>query len=348
MSEPRKRLNVEPDDDGGDYFAPEPEDTTLPVAFIPTGCTTLDGVLGGGWPLGRISNVVGDKAVGKTLLAIEACANFAATYPKGTIWYREAEAAFDVPYARGLGLPEDRIDFGPDGIDTSWETLDDILVDLDKQLKTAHTGLYIIDTLDALSSKAELKRVPGDGTYGLEKQKMLGEFFRRLRNRIKRADVHVMFVSQVRDNIGVTFGERYTRVGGKALDFYASQILWLSQLKKVVKTIRGVERPVGVRVRARCKKNKIGMPFRECEFVVRFGYGVDDLLACLEWLKSAGRLDALHLTDKTMPDYLVQSEKLQGQAYISRLREVQIATSKMWDTVEKDFAPKRSKYAAID
>jgi len=94
---------------GGDYFPPA---TARGLRFIPSGCVLLDCVLGGGWPLGRIVNVVGDKAVGKTLLAIEAAANFVTVYPKGHIWYRQAEADFDEHYARRLGLPVDKIDFG--------------------------------------------------------------------------------------------------------------------------------------------------------------------------------------------------------------------------------------------
>src|ERR1035437_10433181 len=101
------------------------------VECIPTGCVVLDCVLGGGWARRRIVNVVGDKSVGKSLCAIEACANFAQLEQKGKIFYREAEAAFEEPYAEGLGLPLKRVDFGPEGIDTVWDTVEDIFEDLD-------------------------------------------------------------------------------------------------------------------------------------------------------------------------------------------------------------------------
>src|SRR3990167_1383032 len=120
------------------------------LKFISTGCTTLDCVVSGGWPLGRIVNIVGDKSTGKTLLAIEAAANFARQFPKGKIWYRESEAAFDEDYATQLGLPVKQVDFGDDGLGTIWDTIEDIFEDLDKQLtrlkKLNVPGLYIIDS----------------------------------------------------------------------------------------------------------------------------------------------------------------------------------------------------------
>lgn len=325
----------------GDYFERQVLD------FIPTGCTLLDCVLGGGWPLGRISNVVGDKAVGKTLLAIEACANFTEFYPNGRIWYREAESAFDVAYAEGLGLPVEAVDFGPDDIDTMWDTMDDVIEDmldiLDEKTKYDQ-GLYIIDSLDALSSRAELDRKPGEGTYGLEKQKMLGELFRRHRNKFRKRNVHVMFISQLRDKIGVFFGEKQTRTGGKALDFYASQILWLSQLKKLTRTIGGVKRPTGVQVRANCKKNKVGRPFRECDMKIRFDYGVDDLDGNLEFLKGADMLGSL-LGGKTIDGYIKSLEKMDDDKFHAECAKVQLETRKAWQKIEEGFTPNRRKYA---
>src|SRR5678815_1927156 len=167
---------------GGDYF---PE-RRKKIKFVQSGCSVLDCVVGYGWPLGRVVNIVGDRSTGKTLLAIEACANFARDYPKGKIWYREAEAAFDVDYAESVGLPAKRVDFGPEGIDTQWDTIEDIFEDLDEVLKTNTEGLYVIDSLDALSSRAELKRKLEDGTFGLDKQKILAGLFRKYIRRVKK------------------------------------------------------------------------------------------------------------------------------------------------------------------
>lgn len=327
----------------GNYFAGE-----RAVEFVSTGCTVLDCVLGGGWPLGRIVNIVGDKAVGKTLLAIEACANFANQYPRGHIWYREAEAAFDVDYAEELGLPVTKVDFGPDGIDSSWDTIEDIAEDLEAcaaaAKKSGQPGLYIIDSLDAVSSRAEGKRKVGDGTYGLEKQKEMGRIFRSQVRALKAARVALIVVSQIRDRIGVTFGDKYTRTGGKALDFYASQILWLHHMNIIKSTRGGVERPTGVRIRAKCKKNKIAASFRECEFVLLFGFGTDDIEASLKYLLEVDRLDALGLKKADVPKYLREAAKLDSGALRVRQGEVAVVVRGVWRDVEDRFRPRQKKY----
>lgn len=345
------------------------------MQFVSSGCTVLDCVLAGGWPLGRIANIVGDKAVGKTLLAIEACANFAQRWPQGRIWYREVEAAFDVGYAEKLGLPAGRVDFGPDGVDTAWETVEDIFEDLDACLARAEKdldarlaraktdaarrtemlrcpALYIVDSLDALSSRAELKRAIDKGSYGTDKAAVMSELFRRLKKRIKRTSTCVIIVSQLRDKIGVMFGEKQTRTGGRALDFYASQILWLHHRKTLTDEIRGVERATGVRIRARCKKNKIGPAHRECEFVLRFGYGIDDVEAAVGWLSEVGLADRLGIkvyrTEKEQAAenraYLRRTAKLAPDEMAARREEIAQTVRAAWTEVESRFAPAQRKY----
>jgi recombination protein RecA len=350
-AQPRYRPKTPIDEDASYYFGKKPQ-----YDFIPTGCTLLDCVLGGGWPLGRISNVVGDKAVGKTLLGIEACANFHRLWPKGFIWYREAEAAFDVDYAAALGLPKEAVDFGPDGTDTAWETMEDLLEDLEEQLKYVEKlksfpgGLYIVDSLDAISSRAEQKRKPDEGTFGLEKQKLLGQLFRRYKHRLKKNKIHLMVISQVRDKIGIVFGDKHTRTGGKALDFYASQILWLHHMKTLAKTIGGVKRPTAVKVMAKCKKNKVGQPFRTCEFKIRFGYGVDDLEANVEWLKEVGKLGHIGIKEKGkegIAAFLEKTESLDDAAYAERAQQIRNEVIKTWMVIEKGFLPRRPKYEGV-
>lgn len=328
---------------GGDYFP-----TQGSISFIPSGCSLLDCVLGGGWPLGRVSNIVGDRSSGKTLCAIEACANFARTYD-GPIFYREAEAAFDVEYAKGIGLPSSRVDFGPEGIDTIWDTVEDVFEDLDARLeklsnlKKPKPALYIIDSLDGLSSRAELESNVGEG-FRLEKQKILGELFRRLIRRVKASSVHVMFISQVRDKIGVVFGEKQTRTGGKALDFYASQIIWLAHLKTLVNTSGGVKRATGIRVLVKCKKNKIGLPFRTCEFPIRFGFGIDDAAAAVDWLKEHKLLQSLGLKSEGIEAFLDDCDTLEGDDYKQRCNDIRAAVLSSWAEVEDRFRPSKAKY----
>jgi len=349
---------------GGAYFG------SKEVDFIPSGCTLLDCVVGdgsqGAWPLGRIVNIVGDKAVGKTLLAIEAAANFAVQYPRGKIWYREAEAAFDVSYAKDLGLPVDRVDFGPDGPGMSWSTIEDVFEDLEQclmqsertteqlakklreknkklderdaykaALRQTPPGLYIIDSLDALSSEQEIGRDIRKGSYNLDKQKILGELFRTMVRRLKKARVCIIFISQIRARIGAMIrGKKYTRSGGKAMDFYASSVIYLSHLGNITRAIKGVVRATGVRIKAKCEKNKITLPFRECEFVIRFGYGIDDELASLEWLKAVNKLKEAGF-DKMPADL----EDVDAAA----LKEDVV---RFWYDIERGFKPTHGKYAA--
>ena len=291
------------------------------LEFVPSGCTLLDCALGGGWCIGRVANVVGDRSTAKTGLAMEALINFLLKYPSARAAYRETEAAFDKGYAEAMGLPLDLVDFGADH---ALETVEDFARDFDEflneRLKAQSPGLYILDSLDALSDEAEMDRDLSKGSYGMEKAKMLSAFFRKSASKIEKAKVLLMVISQVRDNIGVTFGDRQRRSGGKALDFYASQILWLSHVETLKKTINKIIRPVGIGIRSKVKKNKVGLSFREAEFPYMFAYGIDDDKASMDWLKSVGR---------DCPD---------------DLNELPATVRKTWAEVETTFLPQKRKY----
>lgn len=300
-----------PEEPGGLYFSSEKKN----YQFISSGCTVLDCVLGGGWPLGRIVNIVGDRSTGKTLLAMEAIANFFLKYDNGWARYVEAESAFDSDYASALGIPMDRVDCV-----NTLDTVEAVFEDLNA-ITSKDPGLYILDCLDALSDQAEMERGIGEGSYGAAKAKKLSELFRRLVRKLAQKKICLIVISQVRDNIGVTFGEKHSRSGGKALDFYASQIVWLHHSKTIKRTINKIERPVAVRIRARCKKNKIGLPFRECEFNIRFGYGIEDMEASQEFLQTVGK--AVPKDPETLQDAVIRE----------------------WYIVEKRFLPDKRKYA---
>lgn len=338
---PVKRRRVSVDAPVANYFA---SGTDKDLEFISTGCSVLDSVLGGGYVLGRITNLVGDKSSGKTLLAIEACANFAHQYPDGYIRYAEAEAAFDERYAAALGMPTDRVEFADDilTIEDFFEDLEKVMDRLDKR-----PCVYVIDSLDALSDRAEQARKIDDGSYGMTKQKKLGELFRRLVQRLEKSRVFLLVISQIRDKIGVTFGEKHTRSGGKSLDFYASQVLWLSEIEKMKRTIDKVDRVTGVRVRARCKKNKIGLPFRECEFPILFGYGVDDLTAAAEWLIDVAREERLAAIGLSKAGYKIRIGNIRGKGgdEANQLRQqLKTIVTEEWCAIETKFLPAARKY----
>lgn len=303
----------------------------------------MDLVLGGGWPLGRMSNIVGDKSTGKTLLAIEACTNFARVYPKGRILYREAEGAFDKEYAQALGMPLDRIKF-KDDIDTVEDFADDLKEQIEKAESSDVPGLYVLDSLDSLSDKAEMGRKKDEKSYGTEKAKALSVMFRKLTRQVKRSNVHLMIISQVRDNIGVTFGRKQRRSGGHAMDFYASQVLWLAHIQRIKKTRNKQERVIGIRINASCEKNKIGLAFRSCEFNIRFGYGIEDYQAGLEWLKEHNKLDAVGIKVKEYDDYLHDAPLWEAEEYAREKARLDAGLLKAWSEVETSFLPPKPKY----
>lgn len=324
------------------------------TAFSPSGCTLLDCALGGGWAMNRILNLVGDKSTGKTLLALEALANFGRAHEGSRLFYCELEAAFDEHYARTLQFPLERLTregFG-DGAKRKIESLEELLNRLEELIaeqgsKPKVPALYVIDSLDALAHAQELKKDIGDDGWNTRKALLLSEFFRKRNRAISSARVTLMFVSQVRDNIGVFFGEKHKRNGGKALDFYATHVVWLATGQAIDRQRRGVTRSVGILTSAKVKKNKVALPYRTVKFPLYFGFGIEDLeanvwflLETKAWgevgLKSAADLEAVgksawHMTDE---DY-------------ARWREVTAqAARKVWAEVEAEFAPVRKKYTA--
>lgn len=316
------------------------------LKFVSSGCTLLDCALGGGYVLGRITNLVGDKSTAKTALATEALTNFLIAYPKGAAAYRESEAAFDRSYAAAMGLPIDKVDFGSE--DEPLSTVEDFARDLDQfldtQIKLKAPGIYVLDSLDALSDEAEMERDIGKETYAMNKAKTLSTLFRKMARKIEHSQVLLLIVSQVRDNIGAVFGDKHKRSGGRALDFYASQILFLSHMKTLKKTVNKIERPYGISVRAKVKKNKVGLAFREADFDFLFGFGVDDVGASVNWLDEVGQLAAINIKATEVKSYLKELNELDDEHYHKEQKLIAEVVKKVWAEIETTFLPLRTKY----
>jgi hypothetical protein len=171
----------------------------------------------------------------------------------------------------------------------------------------------------------------------------MSEGFRRTAGLLERVNATLLIVSQIRDKINVMFGETKTRSGGKALDFYASQIVWLAETGKIERTIRGNKRAIGVKVLAKVKKNKITKPHRQVEFPVYYGYGIDDELSMIAFLKN--NKAALEYSYPALEDYLDKLRNAKNRHGLGELNAyLREETTKTWNEIEAALEPAISKY----
>jgi protein RecA len=323
--------------------APAVETRRSSVEFMPSGSTMLDRVLGGGWAISRVGNLVGDKSSGKTLLAIELSALWARTFGLDDMRYVETEDAFDTVYAESIGMPR--------GLETenAIETVEQWYDDLASWLGKRKQGpcLYILDSLDALSDAAEMDRDIDKGSYGAAKAKKISELFRKLNSSLAAANCLLLIVSQIRDKIGVTFGETKMRSGGKALDFYASQVIWLAEKQKLKRIALGAERVIGAEVIAQSKKNKVAPPFRKVEMTIIFQYGVDDEISMMQWLHDHKALNLLRskMDVKQLTEEIKRARQHQERDVLHDISEdLRQAVNTHWQRIEDLVAPPMKKY----
>lgn len=341
----------------GHYFVNPEKD----IQFFSSGCTQLDCILGGGWAERRICNVIGDESSGKSLTAIEACINFLLKYPNGKVIYYEVEAAFDKGYAKSLGLPVEKVLFGRDLYNemiqkdekhhpyNTVECLYNFLQEFINLSKETNVPIFfIIDSLDAISDIAEQEREISDATYGSNKAKQLSQMFRRWGSGLEEANFTLMIISQVRDKIGVTFGDKTDCSGGRALKFYASQRLKLAELSKVPKTIDGIVRPVGTKIKAKVIKNKVSAPYRECEYTILAGYGIDNVESNIKFLESLKAVDKFDFKKYGIVVGATTSpiiEKIKRHPERKQLiKELGELSTKLWNEIEAKFLPEHPKY----
>lgn len=316
--------------------------------FFSSGCTLLDCALGGGWAIGRVANIVGESATGKTLLGIEAAANFRIKFPQGRIIHIDTEAAFDPDYANTLGVDTDAIELHED-----FSTVEDIgkffgsLLSAREKAKSAEPCLLILDSIDALTTKSEEGRSMDEGTFGLEKPKLLSQLFRRYIRRLAATGVTLMIMSQVRANVNAgPFGKQTVQGGGKSLRFYCTQVLELTHLKQLKRDIKKVTRVTGIMVKGKVEKNRCGPAHRSVEFPLMFSYGIEDERASLEFLARIGRGDEVGIENTlgAAASAAAKLDKLPPLAAKKSKRNLRKVVRKVWKEIEQAFAPVRRKY----
>jgi recombination protein RecA len=255
------------------------EEDLEPVAVIPTGSLALDLATGiGGYPRGRVVEMYGPESSGKTTLALHAIAS--AQRAGGVAAFIDAEHALDVAYARSIGVETDKLLVSQP--DTGEQALDitEMLV------RSGAVDIVVIDSVAALTPKAELEGEMGDAHMGLQ-ARLMSQALRKLTAAAYRGGTTLLFLNQLRQKIGVTFGSPETTTGGNALKFYASMRFDVRRIGQV----KIGDEPVGGRTRVKVAKNKCAPPFCEAEFEIRWGMGVDPVSELLDLGMSRGLID---------------------------------------------------------
>lgn len=272
---------------------------TRDTVYFQTGVKLIDMVMGGakgvyGSPAGRILNICGDKSAGKTFICNEIIANAHYKYGDKFKWmYADCERgySFDTETLYGFDIHTEESD-APSNVEEAFYCITKFA----ESLKKDEYGVYVLDSLDALTSDEQDKRAEErieaiekdkemKGTFGMGKAKYLSqEFFPQLCKVLEDKNILLIIVSQIRDNTDMFSFEKYSRSGGKALDFYCSMVIWLATAKKLTYEEGEKKAILGGTNKLKVTKGKVPRPYRECFYTFMFDYGIDNITTGVDYL----------------------------------------------------------------